>query len=177
MRWTIVITAVVGIGAVLIFDGYWSGVLAQGAIFATAALGLTVLTGMTGYVSVGHSALMGIGAYFTARVATDLGWPFELVLVATLVVGVLAGLLFAVPILRLGGHTIALATLALGQIGYLLMLNLIPVTRGPMGIGGIGAPEFAILGGRSLDFPGAMTIVAFGVLIVGLLIVALLQRG
>src|SRR5699024_6183897 len=62
-------------------------------------------------------------------------------------------------------------------IGYLLMLNLIPVTRGPMGIGGIGAPEFAILGGRSLDFPGAMTIVAFGVLIVGLLIVALLQRG
>jgi branched-chain amino acid transport system permease protein len=88
-----------------------------------------------------------------------------------------AGLLFAFPVLRLSGHMVALATLALGQIGYLLMLNLIPVTRGPMGIGGIPAPAFAILGGSELDFPEAMTAICFVVLVIGLLIVGLLQRG
>jgi branched-chain amino acid transport system permease protein len=67
--------------------------------------------------------------------------------------------------------------LALGQIGYLFMLNVIPVTRGPMGIGGISPPEFLILGGRSLDFRGSMTAIAFAVLVIGLLIVHLLQRG
>ena len=177
MRWTLGITLAIGIIATFILSSYWSGVLAQGAIFATAALGLTVLTGMTGYVSVGHGALMGVGAYVCARVTTELGWPFELVIVAVVIIGMVAGLLFAYPILGLSGHTIALATLALGQIGYLFMLNVIPVTRGPMGIGGIGSPEFAILGGRTLRFSGSMTAMAFGVLIIGLLIVSLLQRG
>lgn len=177
MRWTVAVTVVIGLIATFVFGNYWSGVFAQGAIFATAALGLTILTGMTGYVSVGHSALMGVGAYFTARVVAENNWPFELVLVSVIVVGIIAGILFAYPVLGQSGHMIALATLALGQIGYLLMLNLISVTRGPMGIGGISEPKFALLGGRSLDFTGSLTLLAFVVLIGGLLLVALLQRG
>lgn len=177
MRTTMIITAVIAVIATVAFGDYWGGVLAQGAIFATAALGITVLTGMTGYVSVGHSALMGVGAYLTARIVTDLGWPFELTLVAVVIVGLVAGLLFAYPILGLSGHTIALASLALGQIGYLLILNLMPITRGPLGIGGIGEPTFAILGGNSLNFPGAMTAISFAVLLLGLGIVGLLQKG
>lgn len=177
MRWTMAITAVIGIIATIGLNNYWSGVLAQGAIFATAALGMMVLTGMTGYVSVGHSALMGVGAYLTARIVTDLAWPFELTLLCVVLVAIVAGILFAYPILGLSGHTIALASLALGQIGYLLFLNLMPVTRGPLGIGGISQPTFAILGGQSLDFPGAMTAIAFGVLILGLGVVALVLKG
>lgn len=177
MRWTIAVTVVIGLIATFGLGNYWSGVFAQGAIFATAALGLTILTGMTGYVSVGHSALMGVGAYFTARVVVDLNWPFEVVLISVIVVGIIAGILFAYPVLRQSGHMIALATLALGQIVYLLILNLIPVTRGPMGIPGISEPHFAFLGGRSLDFPGSMTLMSFVVLIAGLLLVSLLQRG
>lgn len=177
MRWTLIITVGLGVISTVLLSNYWSGVLAQGAIFATAALGMTVLTGMSGYVSVGHSALMGVGAYLTARLVTDLGLPFELTLVSVVLVGLIAGLLFAYPILRLSGHTIALASLALGQIGYLLILNLLPITRGPLGIGGIPEPTFAILGGGTLNFPGAMTAMSFGVLILGLGIVALLQKG
>jgi branched-chain amino acid transport system permease protein len=71
----------------------------------------------------------------------------------------------------------ALATLALGQIGYLVMLNWMPVTRGPMGIGGIPEPIFAVLGGTSLRFPGSMTAIAFAVLMLGLGVVHLLSRG
>lgn len=177
MRWTVAFTVVLGAVAAFALSDYWSGVLAQGAIFATAALGLTVLTGMTGYVSVGHGALMGVGAYVCARVTTELGWPFELMILTVIVVSIIAGFLFAYPVLGLSGHTIALATLALGQIGYLFMLNVVPVTRGPMGIGGIPAPSFAILGGTAFPSTSAITALAFGVLVVGLLIVYLLQRG
>lgn len=177
MGWTVLITLAIGLLATFLFTGYWSGVLAQGAIFATAALGLTVLTGMTGYVSVGHSALMGVGAYVCALATTHLGWPFEAVLLLVIVTSIIAGFLFAYPVLRLSGHMVALATLALGQIGYLIMLNAIPVTRGPMGIGGITSPHFALLGGRTLDSPASTTALSFGVLILALLLVWLLQRG
>lgn len=177
MRWTLLITVILGVIATFAFGSYWSGVWAQGAIFATAALGLTVLTGMTGYVSVGHNALMGIGAYLTARVVTDLGWPMEMVLISVVIFAIVAGILFAFPVLGLQGHTIALATLALGQIGYLLMLNLMPITRGPLGISGVLEPEFAILGGKTLNFTNSITMISFGVLIIGLLLVSLLQKG
>lgn len=177
MRWTILITAVIGLVATFVISGYWAGVLAQGAIFATAALGLTVLTGMAGYVSVGHSALMGVGAYVCALIVTKLGWPFEAVVATVVVTSAFAGLLFAYPVLKLSGHMVALATLALGQIGYLVMLNAIPVTRGPMGIGGIAEPTFAVLGGRSFDSTSTVTALAFVVLIAVLLLVGLLQRG
>lgn len=175
--WVAVGTLLLGAFATTVASSYWSGVLAQGAIFATAALGLMVLTGMTGYVSVGHGALMGVGAYWTARVVTGLDLPFELVLLSVVLVSVVAGVLFAYPVLGLSGHTIALATLALGQIGYLLFLNLIEVTRGPMGIGGIPPPRFALLGGAT-DFSIAwMTGVCFVVLLLGLGLVAAVTRG
>ncbi|XBH21566.1 ABC transporter permease [Jonesiaceae bacterium BS-20] len=177
MKWTLGITLAIGLFATFGLGNYWSGVMAQGAIFATAALGMTVLTGMTGYVSVGHNALLGVGAYLTARMAVDLGWPFELVLVVVVVLSLLAGLIFALPILGLSGHTIALASLALGQIGYLIMLNWMPATRGPLGIGGIPEPKFALLGGNSLTFNGSMTAICFLVLLIGLGIVAMLQKG
>lgn len=177
MKWTYFVVAAIGIIATFLLGTYWSGVIAQGAIYATAALALTVLTGMTGYVSVGHAALMGLGAYYTARITTLLDWPFELVLISVIIVGIIGGLIFAYPILRLEGHTIALATLALGQIGYLFMLNSMAVTKGPMGIGSIPKPSFAILGGNGLDFKNAMTLIAFGVLIIGLCVVHLLHRG
>lgn len=177
MSWTIAATVATGLVATWLLGGYWSGVFAQGAIFATAALGLTVSTGMTGYVSVGHGALMGVGAYVVARLTTAFGLPFELTFVAVIVTSTIAGILFVIPILRLSGHMIALATLALGQIGYLLMLNLVPLTHGPMGISGIPTPQFALLGGYSVPFGRQMTLVAFAVLVLGLLIVALLRRG
>jgi branched-chain amino acid transport system permease protein len=177
MRWTILFTLIVGVVATFGLSSYWSGVVAQGAIFATAALGLTVLTGMTGYVSVGHSALMGVGAYVTARIAVGLDWPFEIVLLTVLATGIVVGILFVIPVIRLSGHTIALATLALGQIGYLVILNWIPVTRGPLGISGILEPRFAVLGNDTLPIGKSMTAVAFLVLILGLGIVALLQKS
>lgn len=129
---------------------YWVRVFALGLTFAVAALGLTVLTGTTGQMSVGHAALFGVGAYVAAQLALLKDWPVELVVLAALGSGLLAGVLFALPLLKLRDHTVALASLALGQIGYLIFLYAVPLTGGPMGLAGIPAPRVALLGGLEI---------------------------
>src|SRR5690606_29606408 len=93
------------------------------------------------------AAWFGVGAYTTAILAKQYGLPAEVVLPASAVLTALLAVLGSVPTRKLTGHTGVIATLALGHIIYLAFLTWIPVTRGPMGIPGIPAPEFA-LGGR-----------------------------
>ncbi len=87
--------------------------LAYVAIYLTALIGLNILTGYTGQISLGHGAFMAIGGYTTAILMTDHGvkdvWTIPL---AALVAGV-AGFLFGIPALRLSGQYLALATLAI----------------------------------------------------------------
>jgi branched-chain amino acid transport system permease protein len=82
------------------------------AIYAIALLGLNVLTGYTGQISLGHGAFMAIGGYTTATLVLHRGvkdlWTIPL---AALLAGVV-GLLFAIPALRLSGPYLALATFA-----------------------------------------------------------------
>lgn len=177
LRWTFVTVGVLALLCVIIPSSYWVSVIAQSAIFATAALGLVVLIGIAGQVSIGHAALMGIGAYTTAKLTTENGWPFELTLIAVLVMGVISGAVFALPIIRLTGHTVALASLALGQIGYLVFLNAIPVTRGPNGIPAIPAPKFALLGGWELTSVTSIGVFCCAILAFALVLYGLFNRG
>lgn len=90
--------------------------LAYVGTFAIALLGLVILTGWTGQISLGHGAFMAIGAYVTAILSVDHGVPDLLTLpVAGLVAGV-AGFLFGFPALRLSGVYLALATFAMAVI-------------------------------------------------------------
>jgi branched-chain amino acid transport system permease protein len=82
-------------------------------IYFIALLGLNVLTGYSGQISLGHGAFMGIGAYTTAILTMDHGWnDVATIPVAGLVAGA-AGFLFGLPALRLAGVYLALATFAL----------------------------------------------------------------
>ncbi|MEM8664893.1 MAG: branched-chain amino acid ABC transporter permease, partial [Pseudomonadota bacterium] len=130
-------------------SGYILQVGATCAIFAMLAVSLTVLSGSAGVISIGHAALYGGGAYAGALTATRIGVPLELMVLAGASAGAVVGAIVAVPTLKLTGHAVALATLAIGQVGYLTFLNWIDVTRGPMGIPGIPRPDVAILGGLS----------------------------
>ncbi len=86
------------------------------AVYAIALFGLVILTGITGQISLGQGGFMLIGAYTTALLSADHGWPQLLTLpVAGLVAG-LAGFLFGFPALRLAGVYLALATFALAVI-------------------------------------------------------------
>jgi branched-chain amino acid transport system permease protein len=88
--------------------------IAEIAIEVTAVAGLTVLTGLSGQISLGNGAFMAIGAYTTALLMLHLGWPFVAVLVIAAVVTAAAGAVVGVAAARLRGPYLAGATLLLG---------------------------------------------------------------
>ncbi|MEM8552547.1 MAG: ABC transporter permease [Pseudomonadota bacterium] len=153
-------------------SGYILQVGASCAIFAMLAVSLTILSGSAGVISIGHAALYGVGAYAAALVATRFDVPMEVMVLSGATAGALIGAIVAVPTLKLTGHAVALATLAIGQVGYLTFLNWIDVTRGPMGIPGIPRPDIAILGGLSTNSVGAQYVQALVLLTIVVIIAA-----
>ena len=127
-------------------SAYFMQVGTQSAIYAILAISLTLLTGSAGVVSIGHAAFFGIGAYAAALITVHLGVPAEAAFLVAAVSGAIAAALLYAPTLRLSGHTVALATLAIGQIVYLIFLTWLDVTRGPMGIPGVQRPSLALMG-------------------------------
>ena len=88
--------------------------IAQIAVEVTAVAGITVLTGLSGQISLGHAAFMAIGAYTAALVLLHLNWPFYLVLVIAAAVTAAAGAVVGIAAARLHGPYLAGATLLLG---------------------------------------------------------------
>jgi branched-chain amino acid transport system permease protein len=116
-----------------------------------AAVGLSLLFGYAGQISLAQAGIMGLGAYTSAILSTRAGLPFWLTLVcAGLVPGVLA---YAIgrPILRLRGYYLAMATVAIGGILDTLFEQLNGLTGGFNGIVGIPSPS---IGGWEFDQPG-----------------------
>jgi branched-chain amino acid transport system permease protein len=131
--------AVAWLGFALLADTYALRVVNMALISAIAVLGLQLIVGLTGQFSFGHAAFFGVGAYASAIASTKLGLPVLLGLPLAALAAGIAGLIVA-PILRLSGHFLAIGTLALGEIIFLLMINLKPVTNGAYGIYGIPLP-------------------------------------
>jgi branched-chain amino acid transport system permease protein len=111
------------------------GVFAGIYVILTSSLNVT--NGYTGLFSFGHAAFYGIGAYTAAILATRGGLPFWLTLPLAGVVAAAFGAAIALPALRLRGIFLALVTIGFQEIAYLLTMNWIGLTRGPMGIPGI----------------------------------------
>src|SRR5271163_3745713 len=88
--------------------------IAEIAVDVTAVAGLTVLTGLSGQISLGNGAFMAIGAYVTALLLLHLSWPFYVVLVVAAAVTAVAGAVVGVAAARLRGPYLAGATLLLG---------------------------------------------------------------
>ena len=84
-------------------------------IYAIAAIGLNLLIGYTGQISLGHGAFFGVGAYSAAILATKVGFPFFLAVPAAGIITALVGMVFGIPSVRLKHLYLCIATLA-GQI-------------------------------------------------------------
>jgi branched-chain amino acid transport system permease protein len=107
------------------------------AINALAAVGLTLIMGFAGQVSLGHAAFYGIGAYSSAVLTVDYGWPPIAAIVAgVLLAGVVAAAV-ARSVFRAQEHFLAMATLAFGLIFFYFLTNARDVTGGNAGRGGI----------------------------------------
>jgi branched-chain amino acid transport system permease protein len=91
---------------------YWLTVANQIGIAIIGAIGLNILTGFTGQISLGQGGFLAVGAYTAAILAERVGVPFPLTLVAAMAMTALVGTLFGLPALRLKGLYLAIATLA-----------------------------------------------------------------
>ena len=94
-------------------SGYHQALAAQVGTFFVAILGLNILTGYTGQISIGHGAFMAIGGYTTAVLSRDHHANLVLTMAAAFAICFLCGLLVGLPALRLAGVYLALATFAL----------------------------------------------------------------
>jgi len=107
------------------------------AINALVVLGLNLLIGSTGQVSLGHAAFFGLGAYLSAIAGTTWQWPLPCALAFALLFVAGTSFLLALPTLRLEGHYLVMATLGFNIIVDILMVQMDGLTGGPSGFPGI----------------------------------------
>lgn len=113
------------------------------AINATIVLGLNLLIGFAGQISLGHAGFLGIGAYASAIMPTHFGWhPLPAMALGAAITAIIAGLV-ARPIFKLKGNYLAMATLGLGIIISIAIRNEAAFTGGP---DGMPVPAMGLMG-------------------------------
>ncbi|TNF72539.1 MAG: branched-chain amino acid ABC transporter permease [Bacteroidetes bacterium] len=118
-------------------NDYYINVLIIIGINSIIVIGLDLLVGYTGQISLGHAAFYGLGAYITGILSARWAWPpIGGLLISLVMVGILA-FLIGIPTLKLHGHYLAMATLGLGIIVFIFFQELDFLTGGPSGLVGI----------------------------------------
>ena len=144
-RWTVAALAVLFFGVVpLTLHEYYLSIINLCAIAAVGALGLNILVGYTGQISVGHGAFMSVGAYTAANFAVRLGFPFWLALPLGGLMAALVGAVVGIPSLRIKGLYLAIATLA-GQLIIEWLINHVTFISGGVQAS-IGVPRPSLFG-------------------------------
>jgi len=165
-------------GLVILFTAipYLSGsyflyILNTIAITAIAAIGLNILIGFTGQLSLGHGAFFGVGAYAAAILATDAGFPFLLAVPCAGLITALVGILFGLPSGRLKGLYLTIATLAGQFIIEYLLIHWEGLTKGTMGIVLPGISIFGVVldGDRSFFYIAYLSLIAMTLFAVNLM--------
>jgi branched-chain amino acid transport system permease protein len=114
-------------------------------INALAVLGLNLLMGFAGQVSLGHAAFFGLGAYAVAVGPTHLGIPSWAALIGGVLLSALIAFVVGRPILRLKGYYLAVATLGMGLLTAMVIANEVAWTGGP---NGMPVPRLVVFGWR-----------------------------
>jgi len=164
-RIAVLVAAAVAIGVVggLVRSSYVLGILIFIALNAIAAFGLSLVMGFAGQVSLGQAAFYAIGAYVSGVLTASYGWNGWAALVVAVLAGGATALLVGLPIFRLSGLLLAMATLGFGIIVYYVLVNWSGVTGGPSGLGGI--PPLS-LGAFRFDTDTRMLWLSWGCLLV-----------
>ena len=131
--WILAIAAIAALPFVMT-SPYYLHLIVTIAIFAIVTLGLDVVFGYTGEVSIGHAALLGIGAYTAAVLSMHFGLGFWPSIPIAIGVTAVFGALLALPALRVTGPYLAMVTLAFGTIIQILINEMTDLTNGPLGV-------------------------------------------
>jgi len=147
--WVVFGAAVLLVAGLLDNDYYFTLINFIG-IYTLLVVGLNLLMGYGGQISLGHAAFFGIGAYTSGILTATCGVNPWLALIAGLVLCGITAFLIGVPALKLRGYYLAMATLGFGIIVYIFLNEAVPLTGGPSGLAGI--PNLSVAG-LELDTP------------------------
>lgn len=111
-------------------------------IYTLLALGLNMLMGYAGQISLGHAAFYGLGAYVTGVLTVHWNWNPWLVLPIALGGTALVAFLVALPMLKLSGFYLGMGTLGFGMIAYVLFREWVNLTGGDSGL--VGIPSLSL---------------------------------
>jgi len=135
----------------LLNDQFQNSVLGFVVIFIIMGIGLNIVVGFAGLLDLGYVAFFAVGAYSYALLSSPDSWILQNVpgfegvtfwagLPIAIVLGLIAGILLGIPVLRLRGDYLAIVTLGFGEIIRLILLNLREYTGGPGGVIGVPPP-------------------------------------
>jgi branched-chain amino acid transport system permease protein len=153
-------------------DDYLLSQLSFICMYGVGAVGLMLLTGYTGQISLGHAAFLAIGAY-TSAIMTSVGVPFVLALPAAGVAAGAAGIVIGLPALRLSGLYLAVATMGFGFIVEEILIRWEGLTGGSMGF----YPDPPRIGSFAFDTERNFYYLALSVLIAATLIARNILRS
>lgn len=172
--WGNAIAAVALLATPFFFNDYLSGIGTQVAIYAIAAVGLTLISGSAGQTILGMAGPFAVGAYASAILTTQCHWPFLLALVAAGLVAAIAASVLTFPVWKLAGHYVAIATIGVGYVMVAVIRLAEPLTKGSLGIQGIAFPNVF---GQSLYTQQMQYLLDLVVLIFALVVVSRIRAS
>ena len=137
----VVLALAAGLAVPLLGGSVLSSIGTQVVIYAIIAVPMTLLAGSTGQISLGQAAPVAIGAYASALLVMRMGMTFLLSLPLAGIIAAILATAVTLPIWRLDGHYVSMATLALGYIVLSVIRSWEAVTKGAYGLSGIPVPE------------------------------------
>jgi len=140
----VVLAVVIAVLPAFLSNRYFYDVAILVALNAIVCVGLNLLIGYAGQISLGHAGFFGMGAYGVAILAGNYAWPPPVALVVVLIAVALVAVAVGRPILRLRGHYLAMATLALGMIVSIALVTEDRITGGPDGMAVVPLGAFGL---------------------------------
>ena len=158
----------------MITSNYLMGVLNRSLAFSIGTLGIYVILGLAGQMSMAQAAFFSIGAYGTGVLCTKFGMPPFFSVIIGVVLSGIAGLIIGLPTLKLSGRYLTITTLGFTIIIKLVFDNWKSVTNGADGLAGI--PAFSIFG---FEFSGRQRMYYFALIVLGIVMFLIyrFQRG
>ena len=153
----VLLLAGIAVFPLLVTSDYWLNLANLAISLGIAAMGLNIVLGYTGQISLAQAAFWGVGAYTSALVTMNLGVPVWIGMLAAFVVSGIFGVALGIPTLKLSGHYLAMATIGFGIIVQLVLINSTGLTGGSDGLPGIPSPW---IGSIDLSAPGSFFYVA-----------------
>lgn len=172
----VVLLLALAVAAPFLVSSYHLLQLTMVAIYSIALLGLNILTGYNGQISLGHGAFYAIGAYTTAILLERTGIPYWATIPIAGAVCLLVGFLFGLPALRLEGHYLALSTFALA-VATPQLLKYHALEKWTGGVQGTFVPTFAAPFGLPLAWDKWLYLLALAIAAVMFLIARNLLKG